>query len=194
MPEEKAVKNWYDITPADFVFSVKGYRYITHLKKLTVDESTIDFLERFQHTAALLKEKLGPLLWQLPGNFPANVQKLDKFCSLLSTDFRHIFEFRNSSWFSQEVYDVLAKYKHGLCIISAPREFSGVLKLTCPVAYIRFHGKGSWYADNYSNEELQKWKKIIDELPAEKLYAYFNNDVNGYAVYNGKYLASLYEE
>jgi len=192
MPDEKAVKNWYDITPENFVFSVKGYRFITHMKKLTVDEVFIDFLERFQYTAGFLKDKLGPLLWQLPGNFSMNLGKLEKFCSMLSSGFQHVFEFRHESWFTQEVYDVLAKYKHGLCIVSAPGEFPEVLKLTSDISYIRFHGKGAWYNHNYSNEDLQLWKNKLEALPAKKMFAYFNNDINAYAVRNGEYFASLF--
>src|SRR5665647_2644372 len=118
MPEEKAVKNWYAVTPANFIFAVKGYRYISHLKKLSIDAESLQSLEQFYRIAGLLKEKLGPVLWQLPGGFAVNIPKLEKFCSVLSTEFKNVFEFRNVSWFTQGVYDVLEKYSIGLCIVS----------------------------------------------------------------------------
>lgn len=192
MPAESAVKNWYSITPAGFIFSVKGYRYFTHLKKLIIDEAFMDYLNQFMHLASLLKEKTGPLLWQFPGSFKADPERLENFCSILSRDFIHVFEFRHESWFSQEIFAILEKYKHSICIISGPRSIPRVVKATSPTAYIRFHGEGAWYRDNYSNESLNAWKSELDAIGSERLFAYFNNDVNGYAVNNAEYLKSLY--
>lgn len=194
MPEEKAVKNWYSVTPAGFIFAMKGYRFVSHLKKLTVDADLTQNLEQFYHVAALLREKLGPVLWQLPGGFKVNVPKLEKFCSILSPDFQHVFEFRNESWFIPDVYNVLEKYKIGLCIVSGPGKIPEVVKATSGISYIRFHGKGSWYNDNYSNGDLESWKTRLNELKINELYAYFNNDVHAYAINNGQYFASLYSK
>lgn len=192
MPEEKAVINWYSITPKDFIFAVKGYRFITHQKKLTVDDALKENLNNFQKTAALLKEKTGPLLWQLPGSFKANAIKLKEFCSELSLDFHHVFEFRNSSWFNDDIFGILEKYRCSLCIVSGPGSVPGVIKNISKISYIRFHGEGSWYNDNYSDEALQNWRNRLSETGSEKMYAYFNNDANAYAVNNGKYFASLF--
>ena len=191
MPDEKSLKNWYDITPANFVFSLKGFRNITHLKKLTYDQVLLDDVNKFLHTAGYLKEKSGPILWQLPPSLKMDIPKLEKFCSLLSYDFQHVFEFRHVSWFTQEVYDVLEKYRHSLCIVSAPGKIPEVIKATSQTAYVRFHGKTSWYNDNYSHEALKSWKHELELLPAQRLYAFFNN-TNGNAVNNGLYLASLF--
>jgi uncharacterized protein YecE (DUF72 family) len=192
MPEEKTVKNWYARTPADFSFAVKGFRFLTHMKKLTVDVLSLESLHQFQTTVALLKDKLGPLLWQLPGSFTLNLTKLEKFCSSISPEFNHVFEFRHASWFVPEVYDLLHKYNCGLCIVSSPGSVPEVVKTTSNIAYIRFHGKGSWYDDNYGNEDLQAWKARLAQIPANKLYAYFNNDIGGYAIHNAKYLETLF--
>lgn len=192
IPEEKAVNNWYSITPPEFIFSIKGYRFITHQKKLSVDDALKDNLNRFQKTAALLKQKTGPLLWQLPGSFKVNVSKLNDFCSVLSRDFHHVFEFRNPTWFNDEVYGILEKFGCSLCIVSGPGSVPGIIKKISKIAYIRFHGEGSWYNDNYSNEALQNWRNRLADTGAEKLFAYFNNDMNAYAVFNGKYFADLF--
>lgn len=192
MPGEKAIKNWYDMTPSDFIFSLKGFRYITHLKKLEVDGMLLDYINQFMHTAGYLKEKSGPILWQLPPSLKMDIAKLEKFCSLLSHDFQHVFEFRHESWFTQTVYDVLQKYKHTLCIVSAPGKIPEVIKATSETAYVRFHGKSSWYNDNYSEADLEGWQHQLEGLPVERLYVFFNNDTNAYAVNNGLYLASLF--
>lgn len=192
MPDEKTIKGWYKRTPSDFSFAVKGFRFLTHMKKLTVDTLSLESLYQFQKAVILLKDKLGPLLWQLPGSFKINLSKLEKFCSSVSPEFNHIFEFRNETWFVQEVYDLLHTYNCGLCIVSSPGTVPEVVKTTSDVVYIRFHGKGSWYNDNYSNDDLQAWKEKLEHIPADKLYAYFNNDIGGYAIGNAKYLEGLF--
>lgn len=121
-----------------------------------------------------------------------DIPKLEKFSSLLSHDFQHVFEFRDISWWTQEVYDVLEKYRHCLCIVSAPGKIPEVIKATSEVAYVRFHGKSSWYKDNYSQEDLQSWKQQLELLPVRRVYAFFNNDTNAYAIGNGLYLSSLF--
>jgi uncharacterized protein YecE (DUF72 family) len=97
-----------------------------------------------------------------------------------------VFEFRHPSWFTDEVFGILEKFNHGLCIVSAPSSVPGVIRRTSSFAYIRFHGEGAWYRDNYSNESLHEWKKKLDNISADALYSYFNNDVNAYAVNNAK--------
>lgn len=194
IPRESSFRNWYDITPADFVFAVKGYRFFTHRKKLLIDDSFRELLNTFQKLTGILKEKAGPVLWQFPLNFAANRQKLENFCMLLSRDFKHVFEFRNESWFIPEIYEILDRHGFSLCIVSGPASSPYILQNTSKVAYIRFHGEGSWYRDNYSNESLLLWKEKLDNLKAPSLYAYFNNDANAYAVNNGKFFASLFSE
>lgn len=192
MPEEKAMKRWYDITPGNFVFSVKGYRYFTHMKKLRVDDDLRGNLAVFERAIATLNEKIGCVLWQLPGSFKVNIETLEKFSGVLSHDFRHVFEFRNESWFNQAVYDTLERFNHGLCIVSAPGKLPEVVKTTSDTAYMRFHGKDAWYSSNYSTDDLQSWKNNLEHLGAERLLVYFNNDINAYAIDNARYLASLF--
>lgn len=120
MPGEGAVKNWYSITHGGFIFSVKGYRYFTHLRKLIIDDAFLRYLDRFLHLAGLLKEKTGPLLWQFPGSFKADPERLENFCKVLSTDFTHVFEFRHESWFNDDTFGILEKSGHSLCIVSGP--------------------------------------------------------------------------
>jgi uncharacterized protein YecE (DUF72 family) len=194
LPRESSVKNWYDITPKNFVFSVKGYRFFTHRKKLLIDDSFKELLHIFLRLAAILKEKAGPILWQFPRNFASDRDRLENFCQILSMDFQHVFEFRNESWFNPDIYEILDRYGMNLCIVSGPASKPYIIQNTSKVAYIRFHGEGSWYNDNYSNESLISWKEKLIKIKTTKLYAYFNNDANAYAVHNGKFFASLFSE
>ncbi|HEX2969118.1 MAG TPA: DUF72 domain-containing protein [Bacteroidales bacterium] len=193
MPQESAIKNWYSITPDDFVFSVKGYRYFTHLKRLIIDNDFRRYFKDFMHLVSGFKEKTGPVLWQFPGSFRADAERLSGFCKILPSDFFHVFEFRHQSWFNTEILTILEKYGHSLCTVSSPGSSGKILDKRAELVYIRFHGEGFWYRDNYSNEALEEWKHELDAKKSDRLYAYFNNDMNAYAVNNALFLKALYE-
>ena len=105
-----------------------------------------------------------------------------------------MFEFRDQSWFIQDVFDLLSKYNHDICIVSGPEKVPEIAMVISGNAYIRFHGKGSWYNDDYSNESLNMWKETLINIQATELYAYFNNDINAFAVKNGKYFTSIFND
>lgn len=192
MPKDSAVTNWYKITPPDFVFTLKGYRYITHLKKLVIDEKVIQLLADFQQKAYLLKEKLGCILWQLPASVKVNLQKLEDFCKILDRGIPQVFEFRHSSWFVPEVFSLLKEYNCSLCMLSAPGNLPEMVYATSDIAYLRFHGKNGWYDDNYSNEQLDRWVEMLKPLKVTKLFVYFNNDFHAFAINNALYFAKVF--
>jgi uncharacterized protein YecE (DUF72 family) len=105
-----------------------------------------------------------------------------------------VFEFRNESWFVKEVFDVLSEYGYGLCIVSAPSSIPAIVTTSHEFAYIRFHGEGAWYRDNYSEDTIRRWKENLEQIKVRSIYAYFNNDVNGYAINNAKTLISMFSE
>jgi uncharacterized protein YecE (DUF72 family) len=138
LPQESAFKSWYKRTPKNFKFVVKGSRFITHVKRLKdFKQPTKLLFSRIRN----LKEKLGPILWQFPSNFKANfvnIKRLESFCRYLSHHFisslpaggeesgggysrlRFVFEFRDCSWFCDEVYKILKKYNCALCYADYP--------------------------------------------------------------------------
>jgi uncharacterized protein YecE (DUF72 family) len=179
---EKAFARWYDTSPEGFIFAVKVSRYITHVKRLKeVTEPVSTFLSR----AANLKEKLGPLLYQLPPNMHRNYESLDSFLRQLPPQHRHVIEFRHKSWLDEPVFGILRRHNAGLCVFDMP-------DLTCPLvatsnfAYIRFHGATGLYSSNYSDRELGGWAKRIAALgrDLQAVYIYFNNDAEGFALRN----------
>ena len=192
LPSEKAFATWRDSSPEGFTFAVKANRFITHIKRLRdAAEPLANFLER----ARLLRRKLGPILYQLPPSMKRDDGLLEGFLSLLPPDLRHAFEFRNSAWLDEGVFEILRRHNVGLCVFDMP-DFTTPLAATADFAYVRFHGSASMYGGCYSEEELEEWVGKITSLGRglEAVYIYFNNDAEGFAVANartlGEYLAT----
>jgi uncharacterized protein YecE (DUF72 family) len=192
LPTEKAFQNWHDASPDRFVFAVKVSRFITHIKRLKdCDEAVNNFMSR----AVILKEKLGPLLYQLPPGLHRDDDRLKSFLNILPQGMKHAIEFRHKSWFEEEVFDILRKYDVGFCIFDMPKLTSPII-VTADFAYIRFHGSGSLYSSKYSDKEMADWAKKIKRLAKylKEVYIYFNNDVAGYALENARMIRSYFEK
>jgi len=192
LPSEKAFASWRDSSPQSFAFAVKVSRFITHLKKLRdAEEPLTNFLSR----AKLLDRKLGPLLYQLPPNLHRNERLLESFLSMLPSSLSHVFEFRHQSWLVQEVFSLLRRYNIGFCIFDMP-DFTTPIEVTADFAYIRFHGSSMMYGGCYSDEELTDWAQRIAGLAQDvkAVYAYFNNDAEGFAVSNALTLMRKLDE
>ena len=189
LPSEKVFNNWYDSTPPDFVFSVKISRFITHIKRL---KNTGEALQNFMSRVTLLKDKLGPVLHQLPPSLHRDDEKLEAFLSGLPRGYKHVLEYRHESWLTDEVYDILRRYNVGICVFDMP-DLSCPLLATADFAYIRFHGKDSLYSSSYSDEELADWAVKIERLAQnlDKIYIYFNNDIQGFAIKNAGKISEL---
>ena len=219
-------ENWAKSVPSDFVFSIKGSRFITHIKRLKPDRASI---ERFIESSKSLGDKLGPILWQLPPRFKEDEERLESFlvhCSQLTVhrekksvnrepriDNRFAFEFRDPSWFDQSIYQILRKHNAALVIAESggywPSSASSSAEatddkeapegkpfeevITADFTYIRFHGEGGSYATSYTDQELTVWSRKIKKWQEMGIdvYAYFNNDVNAFAVDNAKTLSNL---
>jgi uncharacterized protein YecE (DUF72 family) len=202
--QEAAFKSWYKRTPKDFIFVLKGSRFITHVKKLhEVGPATKLFFSR----ANFLKEKLGVVLWQLPPSWKKNIERLESFLKMVTkkhgiasrssnarndSPVRQVFEFRHKSWFCEEIYKLLKKYKAALCVADSP-EFPMAEVVTANFVYLRFHGGKILYGSRYSKKEMQEWARKIKKWAKNgfDVYAYFNNDAFGYAVENAKELKKL---
>jgi uncharacterized protein YecE (DUF72 family) len=189
LPSEKAFSTWRESTADNFVFAVKVSRFITHVKRLkNLGPAVANFLSQ----AAFLKEKLGPLLYQLPPSMKRNDELLQSFLSTLPSKHQHVVEFRHESWINEAVFDILRRHNVGLCVFDMPG-------LSCPpvatsdFAYIRFHGSKGMYSSRYSDEELAQWARQITRLgqSLEASYIYFNNDTEAFAVENAMTLKNL---
>lgn len=189
LPSEKAFVNWHESSSNGFVFAVKVSRFITHIKRLqNVEEPLRNFLSRVD----FLRDKLGPLLYQLPPNMKRNDRILEAFLAILPPHYRHVFEFRHESWIDDGVFDILRRHNAGLCVFDMP-DFTCPLVAMADFAYIRFHGSTGLYWSCYSDDELSDWAVRIAELGrnVNPVYIYFNNDAEAYAVKNAKTIAQL---
>jgi len=189
LPRKSTYQNWYEITPEDFLFTVKVSRFITHIKRLKgVKEAWKQFFEN----ALNLKEKLGPILFQFPPNFKIDLKRLEPFLKILSKNHRYAFEFRHKTWCDKKVYQLLKKYKVAWVIADSPR-YPKAETITCNFVYIRMHGSKVLFSSKYTNKELkdlsQKIKKWLKQR--KNVFVYFNNDTMGYALKNAKELLKL---
>jgi uncharacterized protein YecE (DUF72 family) len=179
LPTPETFTRWGESTPSDFQFAVKASRYITHIKRL---HNVHDELARFVERAALLRWKLGPILFQLPPTQQRDLPRLGEFLGLLSAERRWVVEFRHPSWHTNETYQLLAERGVALCIpVGGGVQPDRVT--TAPFTYLRMH-RGQEPAGGFTAEELKSWAAQIRVLKAagKDVYVYFNNDWGGFAV------------
>lgn len=197
LPRETAVARWVDETPPGFLFAVKVSRYLTHVKRLLdVGEHLPLLYERLRPLCE--SPKLGPFLWQLPPTFSCDLGRLAQALEELRAvdgraGRRHAFEFRHPSWFHDDTYAVLREHRVAL-VIGDRREVRAFQsrELTAPFTYVRFHSGTRGRNGNYSATELEEWAVELRRLAREvDVFAYFNNDWEGYAVENALRLGRL---
>jgi uncharacterized protein YecE (DUF72 family) len=193
MPGPKAYLDWYDRTPSDFKFTIKMNRFITHLKRLIIDDESKATLDAFLQDTQGLREKLSVILIQLQPSQSIDLSRLKVFLEAYQNvvdDLEHkpaaCIEFRNTSWFTDETFRLLSNYNVALVFPSTP-EFR-VPEFTSNFAFIRIHGNKS-----YTDDELTELKNEIDNYPPKirEVFVYFNNDWHTYAIYNARFLKSL---
>jgi uncharacterized protein YecE (DUF72 family) len=189
LPEARIFARWRGIVPAGFLFAVKASRFLTHIKRLKDPE---DPVRLFFSRAENLGAHLGPVLFQLPPGWKADVGRLREFLYALSPWHRNVIEFRDESWYTREICELLRQHNVALCLHDW-RSAEWSQELTANFAYIRFHGTTGKYAGNYPEYVLQSWAKQINTWSSNlrEVYAYFNNDVGGHAVRNAATLRDM---
>jgi uncharacterized protein YecE (DUF72 family) len=185
-----AVAGWVQQTPPDFLFTVKASRYLTHIRRLVdIRDGIARFYAPLEPLAAA--GRLGPVLWQLPGNFRRDDDRLHGWLTLLPPG-RHTIEFRHESWFVPEVMDALRAAGVALTIGDHPSRPFQTHELTAAWTFLRFHYGHRGRGGNYSATEIgewagriRRWRRRVD------VYAYFNNDWQGFAPANAELLVKL---
>jgi uncharacterized protein YecE (DUF72 family) len=184
-------RKWKEQTPADFGFSLKGHRFVTHNKKLLDSEEPV---RRTLTPAAELGNKLTAVVWQLSHRQQKNLERLERFLSTLDhwNNTRHAIEFRHASWFDNQVAAQLSEHRVAVCMSDAP-DWPMWEAVTTDVVYIRLHGHTRKYASSYSTRELQEWARRIRTWLREErtVHVYFDNDAEGAAPHNAIELINL---
>jgi uncharacterized protein YecE (DUF72 family) len=187
--EVETFRRWREATPAGFVFACKGSRYLTHMKRLKdPEQGALRFFERVE----ALKGKLGPIVFQLPGRFQPDRERLTGFLQALPKGHRYAFEFRDPRWFEPDIVQMLARHKAALCLY----EFAGQeapLEVTADFVYIRLHGPEGPYQGSYGDAALRTWAKRIRAWAqaGRDVYCYFDNDDRAFAPKNALRLKEL---
>ncbi|CCB86138.1 putative uncharacterized protein [Parachlamydia acanthamoebae UV-7] len=191
IPSISTVEKWTAQVPNNFLFSIKASQYITHRKRLHECEESLAY---FYQTIRHFKEKMGPILFQLPPSFKMNKERLVDFISLLEKDLPCVFEFRNETWYNDDIYELLTKNKIALCITDLNGRLSPE-EITAPFTYIRLHGPKEAYQGSYGSSQLKAWKKKIDKWTEKTVvYCYFDNDEKGYAIEDAKNLQNDFQK
>ena len=189
-PERKTFERWRRAVPEDFVYAVKLNRFITHIKRLNIER---DSVERSYGTLAGLGPKAAVVLVQLPPKMKFNEERAERFFRMVAPRRRrHAIEPRDASWFADDALAFLHRRNIALVIGETPRWPTHVA-VTSDLVYLRFHGPERLYASNYSDDQLSEWAQRITAWRAEgrDVFAYFNNDEQGFAVKNALRLREL---
>jgi uncharacterized protein YecE (DUF72 family) len=151
---------------------------------------TRELVQDFGYIAELLGPRLGCFLFQLPPSFHFTPARLQMIVSQLDHSQRNVVEFRDPGWWNEKVYAAFRQNGTIFCSCSGPR-LPDTLVETADDVYIRFHGLKRWYRHDYTKEELTEWAGKIKNSRARRVWAYFNNDRDGYAIKNAEQLLRL---
>jgi uncharacterized protein YecE (DUF72 family) len=174
-PSLEAVRGWRAQTPKDFIFAWKGSKFITHWKRLS--ERSDNSIALIEERLRILGRKAGPVLFQLPARFTADRERLASFLKMLPRRRRYAFEFRHASWYDEPIFDLLRDQNIALCI-SDHHDAPAPWVTTADVVYLRGHGPGGHYKDNYPDAELRRYAREIRKWRRGRktVYVYFDND------------------
>ena len=191
LPERETFTQWRDTVPAEFIFAVKASRYITHMKKLL---DPVEPVTEFTERADRLGHRLGPILFQLPPHWGRDLERLSSFLDVLREGHRYAIEFRDPSWFDDEVYQALQSHGAAFCMYHFGNLASPKI-VTADWIYVRFHGPDGAYQGSYSTELLGEWAGAFTAWSAQgkEIYCYFNNDAEGHAPHDAARLQAMIE-
>jgi uncharacterized protein YecE (DUF72 family) len=191
LPERATFASWARRAPLRFEFAVKASRFLTHMKKLKDPEEPIDRL--FSRMRAL-GSHLGPVLYQLPPGWKVDVERFAHFLDALPRDVRHVVEFRETSWYSPEIFRLMERRHVALCLHDMKGSATERARVG-PFVYVRFHGATAKYGGGYTEARLRDWANWLNEQRRAgcDVYAFFNNDVGGHAPRDAVTLGRLLE-
>ncbi|WP_243444805.1 DUF72 domain-containing protein [Sphingosinicella humi] len=192
LPTAETFDKWREQAPDGFCYAVKANRFLTQAKKL---KDCAEPLERMMTPFRHLGDRLGPILYQLPPRFRANLERLDEFLSLVPKDVINVFEFREKSWLTEEVLGLLGRHGASFCAHDMPGSATPRWAIG-PITYVRFHGSEGKYWGRYSDEGLLGWTDWIVEQAkgGRSVWCYFNNDIDAHAIHDALTLRAMVKQ
>jgi uncharacterized protein YecE (DUF72 family) len=167
LPKEGVLQSWASQVPDAFTFAIKASQRITHFARIKPEASSaVEFL--LKNTASL-GNRLGPILFQLPPNMKLDVDRLRGFLAMLPADRKYTIEFREESWFHDDVYSLLRERDIPMCVIDQP-DFSSPFVSTASWGYVRLH------RFDYDAAALAEWWSRIGAQDWSEAYIYFKHD------------------
>lgn len=185
MPKAAILENWAKLTPEAFRFAIKCPQRITHKARIKAEEAA-DSVQFLYKNLEVLGAKRGPVLFQLPPFLKKDVQRLSEFLKILPAGHQAAFEFRNDSWFDDEVYAVLKDGGAALCLSEREDNAPPPLVETAPWGYVRLR------LENYSEDDLQQWARRLLATGWKSIHVYFMHEPTapGYAAALMKYASA----
>ncbi|HVD99487.1 MAG TPA: DUF72 domain-containing protein [Cytophagaceae bacterium] len=189
-PTLKTMSSWYQRSPADFLFSVKAPKLITHLSRFNDCEQLME--DFYSVCTEGLNEKLGCLLFQLPPSIAYDEEKLQNIIRYIRPGFKNVIEFRHTSWWNEKVYNTLAGHDIIFCSVNHPK-LPNTLVINSDKVYIRLHGNPEMFYSNYSTEFLNKLSQfILTKKNLKEIFIYFNNTASTSGVLNALELREIF--
>jgi uncharacterized protein YecE (DUF72 family) len=170
MPTESLLNAWTIEVPENFKFVLKAPQQITHIQRL---KGTDDSVSHFFKVAQALKERLGPVLFQLPPNLKKDAAQLGDFLALLPTGHRTAFEFRHQSWFDSQIFALLREHRAALCIAEAENDLDIPFESTTDFGYLRLRRPA------YGDKELKAWAQRVQQQDWTAAFVFFKHEDAG---------------
>ena len=170
MPKSSVLEAWAAEVPEDFQFVIKASQRITHFQRLKDCRDSVEYL---LDVIGVLKNRLGPVLFQLPPNLPKDAGRLRDFLALLPPQRRLAFEFRHQTWFDEEVFTILREHRAVLCIAEAENDLEIPFVSTADWGYLRLR------RPDYGDAELKSWGKRVAEQKWRDAFIFFKHEDEG---------------
>jgi uncharacterized protein YecE (DUF72 family) len=192
-PSLQVVRNWRGQTPKDFLFAWKASKFITHWKRLS--EKSDNSIELMETRLKALSPKVGVVLFQLPPQFQKHQERLEMFLMMLPRCYSYAFEFRDKSWYSDDILALLHKHDVSLCL-SDHHDAPSPWEVTARHVYLRGHGPGGRYKRNYPDETLRAWTRHIRKWKRQRrtVFVYFDNDQKSAAPMDAQRLIKMLDK
>lgn len=187
-PTVKSLQGWYHKSPEDFIFSVKAPKLITHLKQFIDCHQEAEEFYSTCHKG--LGKKLGFILFQLPPSMAYSAHRLALILSYMNADFNNVIEFRNETWWRDEVYEALRENEVTFCNVSYPKLPTTLIQTT-DKGYFRMHGVPQLFYSGYTDDELDQLHSAIHLASWKEAYIYFNNTASTAGILNAVEFSKL---